>query len=239
VYMAPQKELHYFYINYDRGREWYQSHFAPGAAKKARGEISPDYMYHDVALRRIAHDLPDVVIFVILRNPVERAYSQYQLHRHRFAGRPFIDACIPGSELFDRGLYFDHMRRVLQYFSRDRIKVLLYDDLANDPSSFVADLYRHVGVSTEYKPAYLNRTVNKVIFPKTQIFLNSIGMSWIIDAVKRTPIGDRIRRFQSLNRHDSERFNVAVAQLATKFEADIRKLEQLIDRDLSKWIIRA
>jgi hypothetical protein len=86
------KGVHYFDIAYDRGIRWYRGHFplqrradriAETIGRPAQTfESSPYYMYHPHAMTRIATDLPDVRVVVLVRDPVERAYSQ---HAHEVA----------------------------------------------------------------------------------------------------------------------------------------------------------
>ncbi len=86
------KGVHYFDVGYARGAHWYRGHFPTyrAAAKVERRygvpaqtfESSPYYMYHPHAINRIAADLPDVRLVVLVRDPVERAYSQ---HAHEVA----------------------------------------------------------------------------------------------------------------------------------------------------------
>jgi hypothetical protein len=86
------KGVHYFDVGYERGMRWYRGHFPlTRTAAKVREwygvpaqtfESSPYYMYHPHAIARIAEDLPDVRLIVLVRDPVERAYSQ---HAHEVA----------------------------------------------------------------------------------------------------------------------------------------------------------
>ncbi|MGN6793574.1 MAG: sulfotransferase family protein [Streptosporangiaceae bacterium] len=81
------KGVHYFDMNYDRGMGWYRAHFplrvSGQRAARITGdpaltfESSPYYMFHPCAADRIASDLPDVKLLVLVRDPVERAYSAY------------------------------------------------------------------------------------------------------------------------------------------------------------------
>lgn len=87
------KGVHYFDMNYDRGLAWYRAHF-PLRVRARRGdrsaltfESSPYYMFHPLAAERIAADLPGVKLIVLVRDPVERAYSA---HAHELA-RGFED----------------------------------------------------------------------------------------------------------------------------------------------------
>jgi hypothetical protein len=86
------KGVHYFDTSYHRGMSWYQGHFPlrRNAARIAEQlghpvqtfESSPYYLYHPHAGNRIARDLPRAKLIVLVRNPVERAYSQ---HAHELA----------------------------------------------------------------------------------------------------------------------------------------------------------
>jgi len=86
------KGVHYFDTGYHRGPAWYRGHFPPRrtAARVAQRwgvpaqafESSPYYMYHPLAVARIARELPEVKLVVLVRDPVERAYSQ---HAHELA----------------------------------------------------------------------------------------------------------------------------------------------------------
>lgn len=104
------KGVHYFDMNYDHGLGWYRAHFplllTAARASKAAGdpaltlESSPYYMFHPCAPGRIAHDLPEAKLLVLVRDPVERAYSA---HAHELA-RGFE------TEPFERALELEDQR---------------------------------------------------------------------------------------------------------------------------------
>lgn len=237
VYMTQKKELHFFYVNYGRGLEWYEQQFAGAEAYRARGEITPDYLYHEEALRNIAKDVPGVKLFVVLRSPVDRAISQYALHKDKVDRRPFAEVATPDSEFVDRGLYFKHLQKVHSLFPADRVKVLLYDDLERAPARFVAELYRYVGVDDAFRPPSLGTRYNRVVYPDLQKLLMRLKLGWLIDAVKRTSVGERIRRGNSGSRREEGTVTDAdVRRLAAWFRDDVRQLEQMLGRDLSHWL---
>jgi len=163
------KGVHYFDSPaYDRGMDWYLGHFPTTRRAEAvreslgvaaiTGESSPYYMYHPLAPGRIARDLPDVRLLVLLRDPVERAYSA---HAHEFArgfeSEPFERAleledgriagerermlAEPGynSEHFQhnayvvRGQYIDQLEHLEEVFGRDRLHVVDSDAFFADP----------------------------------------------------------------------------------------------------------
>ena len=76
---AMTKEVKFFNFNFEAGKDWYLAHFPPirEGSSYLTGEGSPDYLYYPIVAQRI-HDLfPDMKLIVMLRNPVERAISQY------------------------------------------------------------------------------------------------------------------------------------------------------------------
>lgn len=106
------KGVHYFDTGYLKGRGWYQAHFPLQATSRVvqrrtkimpvTFESSPYYLFHPLAAQRIARDLPGVKIIVMLRDPVERAYSA---HAHELA-RGFE------TETFPRALQLEEERIV-------------------------------------------------------------------------------------------------------------------------------
>lgn len=237
VFMTRKKELHFFYVNYDKGLDWYRSQFEEARECRARGEITPDYMYHERAIANIARDVPEARLFVILRNPIDRAISAFVLHRDRFGSQSFAEACDSDPELIDRGLYYKHLSNVLRHFERQRLGVLFYDDLIADPRRFVAKLYQFVGVRSEFRPDSLKTRYNRVIYPDLQKALIGTGLGWTIDLVKRTGMGGWIRRRHSGDRRES---GIAaeddVAMLRHAYQQDVAALSDLVGRDLRGWL---
>lgn len=147
---ADRKEVHYFDTNYNRGDRWYQSRFPIKTVRyRISGEASPYYLYHPHAARRLRLLIPEVRLIVLLRNPVDRAYSHYQHNRrHGREPLPFEEAVAreperiggerermvqdPSYSSFshqhfsyvDRGHYHRQLAVFLEYFERDQLLVL-------------------------------------------------------------------------------------------------------------------
>ena len=94
------KGVHYFDVNYTRGDAWYRSHF-PSRPYKAllsersgqralTGEGSPYYLFHPAVPSRVATTVPNVRLIAMLRNPISRAYSQYQHEVARGFEKPWL-----------------------------------------------------------------------------------------------------------------------------------------------------
>jgi hypothetical protein len=161
VLEAAVKEVHFFDIRYDRGLDWYRAQFpfegrlrSRDGRRRQTGEASPYYMYHPHAPARIKQTLPDVKLIVMLRNPIERAYSQYQheVRQRREPLRTFEEAVAQEPErlrgqvermLADqrynsvehrrrsyvtRGIYVDQLQRLLRVFDRQQVLILKSED---------------------------------------------------------------------------------------------------------------
>ena len=85
VFLPPVKEVHFFSLNFAAGEAWYRSQFAGARPCQRCGEITPYYLFHPQVTARVQALLPQAKLIVLLRDPVERALSQYfHSRRHGF-----------------------------------------------------------------------------------------------------------------------------------------------------------
>lgn len=115
VYM-PDPEIHYFSRYSDRGDQWYLDNIKPPSESLLIGEKSNSYLDTPAAAGRIHRSLPNVQLVAQLRNPVERAYSDYcMLHRRGDASADIERYLDPrqgaGGRFLEGGLYFQQLRR--------------------------------------------------------------------------------------------------------------------------------
>ena len=183
------KGAHYFDTGYGHGPAWYRGHFplhvtarraAPAPDRlPITGESSPYYMFHPLAGQRIAADLPGVKLVVLLRDPVERAYSAHTHETARgFETEPFERALelepvrLAGEEArlvadpayqshshqhhayVTRGRYADQLRRLEALFGRDRLHVVDSQRFFTDPEPVFADVVDFLGVGAAGGIAY-------------------------------------------------------------------------------------
>lgn len=101
------KEMSFFDVNFARGFNWYRMHFplnnpSDSSTVMMTGESSAYYMFHPLAPQRIAETLPGARIILLLRNPVDRAFSHYQMNfRRRNESLSFEDAIQAEPERLD------------------------------------------------------------------------------------------------------------------------------------------
>jgi len=168
------KEPSFFDIKYERGLKWYKAHF-PTLLRKAWHLVTSDrvfltfestvsYIYHPHAPKRIAHHLPNSKLIVMLRNPVDRAYSEYWYRRTAWHDTEFetfekaieyeLASSIADQEyrkiLSDerysyhkyyrysylrRGLYAIQLQNLFRYIKRERVLVIKSEDFFHDPAN--------------------------------------------------------------------------------------------------------
>jgi hypothetical protein len=161
VAMSDPKELNFFNEHWDRGLEWYSSQLDPDA--KVRGESSPGYTspsFPDVP-ERIAGVVPWVRLVYLVRDPVQRALSQYAHHRRQGTEtRPVAEALLdPDSQYVARSRFHERLAPYLQHFEREQVHVVVSERLLGDRRGEVARLYEHVGVD----PTWRDRTHERLV----------------------------------------------------------------------------
>jgi hypothetical protein len=143
---AAVRELHYFDRpnRFEKGTDWYRQCFPPPQWKNGRrsitGEKTPYYLFHPPVPKRMAEVIPRVRLIVLLRNPVDRAYSQYHHDARtmqvskRTAPRTFEEAIEQqDSSYVSRGIYVDQLLRWFEYFSKEQMLILKSEDFFERP----------------------------------------------------------------------------------------------------------
>lgn len=157
-----RKEIKFFDIHYPQGLSWYRAHFplqvkmGPGTRT---GEATPYYIFHPLALQRIADTLPQAKLITVLRNPIDRAYSHYN-HMVRVGREPltFAEAIAQEEErlsgetekiiadssystfnhlhysYLSRGRYIEQLKKCFQLFSREQVLILQSEELYTSPA---------------------------------------------------------------------------------------------------------
>ena len=200
-----RKEVDYFDFNWSRGLPWYRAHFPTrwqAAWTRVRrgyplvtGEATPYYFYHPMVPERIARTLPDVRLIALFRNPVERAYSHYNMNCRQQKERLSFEEAIEREEerlgrdyarlergeieFSDnhykfgyqfRGIYVDRLKLWHQHFPRERLLVLRSEDLYEDPPAVLDQVIGFLKLPpwklTEFK-AY-NQKPYQPIHPETR-----------------------------------------------------------------------
>jgi hypothetical protein len=251
VFLPERKEPHYFayvaasdlvpavYATRAEADRSYRALYAGVAGERAVGDASTTNLVVPGAAAAIARDVPDARIVVVLRQPVDRAYAHYRhfvvaggetlssfaeaVHAEaarRTQGYPFT------YQYLGWGRYAEQLRPFVELVGRERVLVHLYDDLSADPDAVVRRTFAFLEVDPDVPVTVPHRKVIRARRrPRLHRALRSLGRPGRAAAervgratVPPEPIDPALR-----------------AELTSGLDPDLRRLEDLIGRDLSAW----
>jgi len=252
VGLSSLKEIHFFSQYFGYGMQWYQSHFADiDPQLPVVGEFSTSYFCDYETPRRIKECYPESKIVLMLRNPVHRLVSnhKHEIRIEHLTGPDFsVEAGIANNPTYiDQGLYATHLERWLEFFERDQIHVVLFDQLKSDPAAVEQELYRflqidsleHHHLLSKSNPSYVYRSkgtenMRRKILSLFRVLKLESLYRWL---VKITGLQSAYR---AVNRTSSQQVVPDMkastsAKLAKTFAPEIERLETLLNVDLSSW----
>ena len=209
---TTRKELHFF-DREEENRDYkkYHRNFKPKKQHRVIGEASPIYMYWETAPYRIWKYNPKMKWILALRNPVERAFSAWNMETKRAHEKlSFAEAIGKEPErcrialplqhrvysYIDRGFYAHQVRRLFNIFGRDSCLILLSEELRNAHQKALRGVFEFLGVDSSFVP------------PEASVFEQEYS----------NKIDNQFR-----------------SRLIDIFQLDIKELEKLLGRDLSAW----
>lgn len=248
------------YLQSDLSRkiwEWYISDynqylqlFKNVKNEKAIGEISNGYLFSEVAAQEIYKKYPEAKIIMILRNPVERAYSHYLANvRDGRTTLNFRDELIEDSKktrkgwcishsYVEMGLYHDQVKRFMDVFPSSQIKIYLNDDLRINASSVGKDLFQFLAINLNSTIDY-SKKQNEARLPKSAGIMKLITQTGLKRKIFRAlPIKmqEKVKPLFFKEGKIPKISNDDRAWVLEKYKSDITKTQNLIGRDLSGWL---
>ncbi|MFN5324564.1 MAG: sulfotransferase domain-containing protein [Bacteroidota bacterium] len=213
-------------------------------------------IYWEDALKRLYEHNPQVRMIILLRNPVDRAYSAYQYARLMgFEKSPTFEIALEKdlSQIEDkiirgtvdykgRGRYAEQLEAVYSLFPKEQVKVILQDDLQSDPEKVLKDCFGFAGLDPGFVPDFKRKfnESGRARFP--------IVMRWMkrtrllrrqISKVLPFGLGTRLRKgLEQINRvdHKSEpMLDETRKKLLDYYLPYNKRLQDLIQRDLYFW----
>lgn len=234
-------------------RAAYERLFEPGRGRRAIGEASASSLYVPEAPERIRRDLPDARLIAVLRQPADRAFSSY-LHLKRDGREPAADfaealALEPRRirdnwgflwRYRDVGFYGRQLARYYGLFPREQIRVYLSEHLSRDPVGVIRDAYAFIGVDPAFVPD-TSVQFNPGGVPRSSLFGLAIGyrspLRWLARQVLPPSVLQRLKSGIARQALARPRLDPALrAQLTAEYADDIRRVSDLIGRDLSYWL---
>lgn len=271
IFLPKSKELSYFARSEGAGSiatmEEYLTFFSAAREFHTVGEVSTAYLYSATAAKEIAsHIGPDVKIIIMLRNPVDMAYSLWgqntrdggetlaledaiaaesqRIHDPDF--RKAISGWIFNYAYVERARYAGQVKRYLEIFGKERVAIYIFEEFFGNIEASFKNLLEFLGVDPEFKLNHYKKhnpqgEVRSRLLHKLY-FENSNLAEWI-----RPLVPARLRRaimmiLYDLNTRISPRVPLSDEQynrLMKIFEADIRELEEVLGRKLTSiWTCR-
>ena len=231
-------------------REDYLRLFDGVGDERAVGEVSPEYLVNERACEAIAGELPSVKLVAVLRNPVERAFSDYLMYR-RDGVEPEADfgraldrqdarrrRGEPTGWYVETGFYGRQLARYLNAFPREQVDVHLFEDLVRDPDGTMGAIFTFLGV----EPVHLRSVdqYNASGVPRSPLLAAALrSRRWIGPPLKKV-LPERLRpAVERFVQRGLDRPSLAPehrARLVDTYGDDVHLLERLIGRDLSSWL---
>jgi hypothetical protein len=240
--------------------EEYRALFRGVNNETAIGEASPPYIYVPGTAERIKRYVPEARVIAVLRNPADRAYSAF-LHAVRIGKEPltdFVRALLEEETRVrenwhytfhyrSRGFYYAQLRRYYRVFGWERVGIWLYEDLRKDPVGVAQGIFRFLGVDDTFVPNTSSKH-NVSGVPKGETARATIrAMDTLASAFLETFTSEsKIYPLLSKVRHRVQSRIVTKppaldsktrAELTDSYREDILKLQELIGKDLSAWLI--
>jgi hypothetical protein len=138
---AARKELHFFDNPelFDHGAEWYRRCFprlnSKDGQRSMTGEATPYYLFDPPVAKRMAQIVPQARLIALLRNPIDRAYSHYQMQVKRGTEPRTFEEAIEQqhSSYMSRGIYVDQLLRWFEFFGKEQMLILKSEDFFARP----------------------------------------------------------------------------------------------------------
>lgn len=228
--------------------EHYEQLFAEAGNARAVGEASVNYLYSQVAPRRISEEIADPRILIFLRNPIERAYSHFQMDvtfgvaaTSDFVKAVEMDFASPDKDTahwyIEHGRYVPQLKRYLERFPAERVKISFHDDYRSDARETLLDILSFLGVERSLRNISLERRGEAQRAPAFPGLQTTLQGSWPYRLVRHAiPRDLRAKTKKLLSRRPKRLQRSEFEALIPYFREDVLELSSLLGRDLTHWL---
>lgn len=265
AHKAGTTSLHYYldqhpqiYLPYQKGTDLLQRRkfkeleeageylalFEPAESGQVLGEVSSVYLHNGRELvEKIKHLFPDVKIIAVLRNPIERFYSNALADRAYTQKeiRNFDRLVLDSGKFLIPGLYYTHLQNYFAYFSREQVKLFLYEDFAEHPLPFLAELYSFIGVNPDFVPN-MSRRYRFGTLKRANLYRDLLDKGFSMSSSVKFLIPKGIREFIRTRLYQKSRdpkppmSKELRLALIEYYRDEILNLKQLTGLDVSHWL---
>lgn len=153
--LSNSKEIRYYDRYYFKGLDWYKSKFPATDSDEITGEATPMYFFRTLTASRLAKDVPKVKLIVLLRNPVDRLYSNFQ-HNNKYitnwskkysSFEEYLNTCSDSDYyLIEKGLYVYTIQKWLKFFPKNQLMIITTEEMRDSPQNGYSKILRFLGV---------------------------------------------------------------------------------------------
>lgn len=238
--------LHAAYLT---NEQHYQLLFKNAREDQVTGEASVSYLWSPTAPQEIFNVNPNAKIIMVLRNPIDRAFSHYLMDlRVNFTKMTFMEALKmdlespfktwnANSKYIELGLYSAQIERYFTIFPKQNVKVILFDTLKKNTQLEMRNLFDFLSVDPEFTPDY-NKKYNESYLYKNE-FVNAVTrnakLSHFLRSILNENIKNKIRNLITAKRKNPTITADERIYLSAFFKEDIAKTEKLLQINLSDW----
>lgn len=226
----------------------YKKLFADCNGHKAIGEASVSYLFYPSVPEKLRAMVPGARIIMSLRNPVERAYSHYYMENKLgyvsesledivFRRSKHKNAHLYYQQYVELGLYYEQVKRYLDAFGKDQVKIFIYDDLSDKLEAMLLSVFDFLDIEQIPLPGVGGR-YNTYSIPRNPLFRFLYSQKRLRTLARKMVPSESIEAIKNLflTRSKKAASNEAIVkELKRIYTPDIKNLEKLLDRNLSSW----
>jgi len=215
---------------------------------KLMGAFNVWYLHHPQVAARIREHNEDMKILAVLRDPVQRAYSEYlhytSLQENKWDS--FLEAVQKTDKFTEAGFYYKYLKRYYEVFPEENSLIILTQDIKEDSRQVIRKVYDFLEVDSNFEPPTLGQKVSPTKFKLTK--LGKLIHKCIGQPLTKFKAGKRLKkshpvrqlyfkftRFYTQGSSKPPMSKAAESYLRELYKDDIEKLEELIGKDLSHW----
>ena len=217
--------------------------------EKAVGEASVCYLWSKTAADNIASAVPGAKIIMMLRDPIDRAFSQYkqavvrgligtsfreQLRKRIYNKSDQFELMNPFLEF---GLYSEQVKRYITRFPRENLRIYLYEEYKQHPTSIISDIFSFLTVNSQFSPDMSERHLEPTL-PKFKWLTFTLKKYGAWSALKTIVPHDLVPTVKKWASRDKQTTLDRADRLSLQiyYREDVLRLSDLIERDLSRWL---
>jgi hypothetical protein len=243
-----KEKLEHEHIAFIENEDDYLKLFREAKTEKLLGEISNGYLYSEVAAKEIYNFNKEAKIIIILRNPIDRAFSHWlmDLRGQDVCRRSFIEAIEEDQSVVEKwwgkshlyvelGLYYDQIMRYKTIFPEEQLLILLYDDMLENQNRFYQQICQFIKI-----PFYSDNSTKRYNvasvprFPLLNMFNNKTKLNFFLLSLltkqQKSFLKEKLYSKNKLKLMQDDKI-----YLLQFFLKDIKKIEKLLSTDLGSW----